>query len=222
LLRSALDDLVGRLDRSTGLLYHYGRSHPRRRFANFATQSYGLLALAAAAREGADGRALAAAREVADRLIALQLADGGWPWLYDVRRGRIVEPYEVYSVHQHGMAPMALLQLAEASGELRYAAAALRGLGWIAGGNELGIDMVDEVEELVYRSIRRRRPLDRVMLYTNTAAAVVLGHGVSQTGRQLELNATCRPYELGWLLEAWCSREHLAHEAAATGSPSGT
>ena len=54
------------------------------------------------------------------------------------RKGRIVEPYEVYSVHQHGMAPMGLLALAEATGDQRYVAAADRGLRWIYGRNELG------------------------------------------------------------------------------------
>ena len=207
-MRAALDELAGRLDPATGLLYHYGGSHPRRRFANFATESYGTLALATAAKNG-DERALAAARAVADRLIALQLPDGGWPWLYDVRRGGVVEPYEVYSVHQHAMAPMALLQLAEASGESRYAEAARHGLRWIDGHNELGLEMVDEREELIYRSIRRRRPLDRTLLYANTAASFVVGHGLARTGRRVELNATCRPYELGWLLEAWCGRENF-------------
>ncbi|HUK95778.1 MAG TPA: hypothetical protein VLU96_12115 [Gaiellaceae bacterium] len=205
LRRAALDELLGRLEPATGLLYHYGGSHPRRRFANFATESYSTLALAIAAKDG-DETARSAARGVADRLIALQRADGGWPWLYDVRRGGVVEPYEVYSVHQHAMAPMALLQLAEASGDPRYEEAARRGLRWIDGRNELGLDMVDEGEQLIYRSIRRRRPLDRVVLYGNTAAAYVFGHGLSLAGRGIELNATCRPYELGWLLEAWCGR----------------
>jgi hypothetical protein len=210
--RSALDELLARRDPSTGLLYHYGQAHRRRRFANFATQIYGLLALSLAAKQGADERALPAARELADRLIALQLPDGGWPWLYDVARGGVVERYEVYSVHQHAMAPMGLLELAEASGENRYAEAAAHGLGWIHGRNELGLEMVDETEQLIYRSVRRRRPLDRAVLYASTAASLALGRGLGLAGMQVELNATCRPYELGWLLEAWCGRERLARD----------
>jgi hypothetical protein len=204
LLREAVEELLGRREPATGLLYHYGGRHVRRRFANFATQIYGLLALSCAA--GEDERALPAARALADRLIALQQDDGGWPWLYDVRRGTVVEPYEVYSVHQHAMAPMGLLELAEASGDRRYAEAAVHGLGWIYGRNELGREMVDEAEELVYRSIRRRRPFDRLALYGATAASLLTGRGVPLPGKGLELNATCRPYELGWLLEAWCGR----------------
>jgi hypothetical protein len=212
LLGAALDELLSRASGS-GLLRHYGSAHVRRRFANFATQIYGLLALASAA--GADERALPAARTLAERLIELQLEDGGWPWLYDADRGRVVEPYEVYSVHQHAMAPMGLLELAEAAGDRRYADAALHGLGWIHGRNELGLEMVDENEQLIYRSIRRKHPFDRVVLYASTATSLALRRSLPLDGRQLELNATCRPYELGWLLEAWCGREHLAAKPAA-------
>lgn len=213
LLREAVEELLGRCEPASGLLYHYGGKHVRRRFANFATQIYGLLALSCAA--GDDERALPAARALGDRLIALQQDDGGWPWLYDVRRGIVVEPYEVYSVHQHAMAPMGLLELAEASGERRYAEAAVHGLGWIHGRNELGLEMVDEAEQLVYRSIRRRRPFDRLALYGATGASLLAGRRVPLPGKGLELNATCRPYELGWLLEAWSGREHFASEVEA-------
>ena len=213
LLRTAVDELLERANRSSGLLDHYGDGRFRRRFANFATQIYGLLALSAAA--AADERALPAARALADRLIALQLADGGWPWLYDVDRGSVVERYEVYSVHQHAMAPMGLLELFEATGERRYADAAAHGLGWIHGRNELGLEMVDEGEQLIYRSIRRRRPFDRLVLYASTATLLVARRNPTFAGKQLELNATCRPCELGWLLEAWHGREHLAGEVEA-------
>lgn len=218
---SALDrvvkELVGRCNTATGLVYHYGRAHPRRRFANFATQIYSLLALSYAA--GVDERALPAARALADRLIALQRPDGGWPWLYDADRGCVVEPYEVYSVHQHAMAPMGLLELAEATGDRRYIDAAVHGLGWVHGRNELGLEMVDADEELIYRSIRRRRPLDRVVLYASTAMSLAVRRALPLDGKHIELNATCRPYELGWLLEAWCGREHVAADAAAMIGP---
>ena len=140
-------------------------------------------------------------------LLRLQLPDGGWPWLYDAETGRIVERYEIYSVHQHAMAPMSLLELAEAAGEERYADAARAGLRWIEGTNELGVQMADPRARMIYRSIRRRRPLDRLLLYANTASSRLAGRSLMASGGAVEVNAVCRPYELGWLLEAWCGRE---------------
>jgi hypothetical protein len=200
---NAVEQLLGRQTRS-GLLRHSGTGW-RSRFPNFATQSYGILALATAARLGVDERALSAARRIADRLLELQLPDGGWPWLFDAEHGRVVERYEVYSVHQHAMGPMALLEL---EGD-RYLQAARHGVGWIHGRNELRADMVDDTEGIVLRAIRRRRPLDRLVLYGRTAAALA-GVARDRRGRLLELNRSCRPYELGWLLEAWAGREKLA------------
>jgi hypothetical protein len=107
------------------------------------------------------------------------------------------------------MAPMALLQLFEATGDARYPAAARRGLEWIFGRNELARSMVDPDRSVIYRSVRRRRPLDRMLLYGNTASAAIAGSAIAGRGRLVELNATCRPYELAWLLEAWCGREDL-------------
>jgi hypothetical protein len=205
----ALEVLLGNQARS-GLFYHSGTSGLRRRFPNFATEIYSVLALATVARLGLDDRALPAARRAADVLLVLQLEDGGWPWLYDADRGEIVERFEVYSVHQHGMAPMALLELAEVAGEERYVRAARRGLAWIHGRNELRQDMLDPHARMIYRSFRRRRPLDRLALYANTASARVLARPVWERGSAVELNPTCRPYELGWLLEAWCGRTACA------------
>jgi hypothetical protein len=212
LLRQALDLLVGRNQAPPGLFYHRAVGI-RRRFPNFASEIYCTHALASAASLEVDGRALPAAIRAGDEIARLQLADGGWPWIFDVNKSRVVEPYEIYSVHQHAMAPMALLQLAEASGERRFVDYAARGLSWICGTNELAQDMVDEGERIIYRSIRRQRPWDRVQLYTNTASAALLGRSIARNGWRIELDTTCRPYELGWLLEAWCGREHILDRA---------
>lgn len=199
-LRLALDVLL-RNQAPSGLMHHSG-SGRRRRFPNFATQIYSVLALATVARLGFDDRAVPAAQRIADRLLELQLDDGGWPWIYDARIGRVVERYEVYSVHQHGMAPMGLLALGEVTQEERYAEAARRGLEWIHGRNELGTDMVDIGEGLIYRSIRRRKPLDRIALYANTAAGAAIRRPVVGRGGLELFDITCS-YELGWLVYAW-------------------
>jgi len=207
LLDSALDQLLVRNRGPADLFFHHGGQGSRRRFPNFATQIYSVHALAVAGRLGLDARALPAARACADRLLSLQLADGGWPWVFDAASGRVVERYEIYSVHQDAMAPMALLELAEATGDTRYQDAALAGVRWITGANELGQDMVDRSNGIVYRSIRRRRPWSRLCLYANTGLALAGRTPRAGRGRLVELNRTDRPYHFGWVLEAWCGRE---------------
>jgi hypothetical protein len=209
LFHEALDVLLGNQSES-GLFAHYGDGRRRSRFPNFATQIYAVLALAAVAKLGLDDRAAQAATRAADRLLALQRGNGGWPWLYDTETGRVVEPYEIYSVHQHAMGPMGMLKLAEATGDARYVAATGQGLQWIYGENELGRTMVDDERRVVYRSIRRRGATARIATAANAATSTLVRRPLwpQQLGR-IELNDTCRPYELGWLLEAWCGREHV-------------
>ncbi|MDX6588273.1 MAG: hypothetical protein QOI31_2746 [Solirubrobacterales bacterium] len=189
-------------------LFTHRDSGRRARFPNFATQIYGVLALAVAARSGhLTDRALATARRVAGCLLELQRPDGGWPWIFDAKRGTVVEPYEVYSVHQDAMAPMALLELSEVTGEPEYRDAAIRGLDWIFGQNDLNREMLDHEAGILYRSIRRRPGFDRALLYANTATSSVGRAALSGLRGPLELNPTDRPYHLGWILEAWAGRE---------------
>ena len=208
-LADALDQMLIRNRAPSTLFRHFGDGGWRRRFPNFATQIYSVLALAVTARHGLDERALPAATATMDRLVAMQLPDGGWPWLFDAERGTVVERYEVYSVHQDAMAPMALLELWEVCGDRRYLDAAAHGLAWIHGSNELGVDMIDRDNGLVLRSIRRRSGLSRLWPAVKTGASLagVARHG--STARLTEINPTDRPYHFGWLLEAWCGREDV-------------
>lgn len=201
----AVDELIERRQTASGLIRQSGLGW-RARFPNFATQIYSLLALAYVAQWERDPRAPEAARRLASVLIALQRPDRGWPWLFDVRRGAVVEPYQVYCVHQDAMAPMAFLQLAEALSDERYRTVAVESLQWIDGPNDIGRSLLDESEPMIYRSVRRRPPLNRLILYYNTAAALAGRSGLARYGGPVDINATDRPYHLGWILEAWCGR----------------
>jgi hypothetical protein len=201
--------LERQLDRASapGRLFKHRDEGRRARFPNFATQIYGVLALTVAARNGySTDRSLATARRVAGRLLELQRPDGGWPWIFDAKRGKVVEPYEIYSVHQDAMAPMALLELSEVTGDAKYREAAIAGLDWVFGKNDLGRPMLDRGAGILYRSIRRRPGFDRALLYANTATSSVGGAALSGMRGPLEVNPTDRPYHLGWILEAWAGR----------------
>jgi hypothetical protein len=186
-----------------GLFYHLGNG-VRRRFPNFASQIYTIHALSMRARLALDKRSGERATVAAQQLANFQRANGGWPWLYDVDRGEIVEPFEIYSVHQDAMAPMAFHELRAATG-VDSNNIINRGLKWLYGENELGTNMIDGNNGLIYRSIRRKSIQARVSLYCRTLMSVT---GVSLHKEphpsSLEINPTCRPYHLGWILEAWC------------------
>ena len=208
LLAAALDQLLGPNRAPSGLFRHGGEGR-RRRFPNFATQIYSVLALAQVGAAGQDDRALPAARSAAEQLLALQLPDGGWPWVFDAERGRVVERYEVYSVHQDAMAPMGLFALTEATGDARYADAATDGLA---------LDLRAQRARGEHGRARRahRRPLDPAPPAVEQGALVRQHGGHAGHGRApsraasrflLERNRTDRPYHFGWVLEAWCGRE---------------
>jgi hypothetical protein len=113
------------------------------------------------------------------------------------------------------MAPMGLLELSEALDVDRYREAALYGFEWISGRNDLQQDMLSSDGRMLYRSIRRKAPRERLLLYANTATAFVSRPIAPRLRGSLEINATDRPYHLGWILEAWCGREDEGQRRSA-------
>jgi hypothetical protein len=192
-----------------GLVTHVARGR-RRRLPHFADQIHSLQALAQLARIRDDAEARAAARSIGELLLANQMPNGAWPWIYDPLRGTVVEPYELYSVHQDSMAMIAMHGLTEATGEPRYRQVAVRSLDWNYGANELGVQMYDRGAEMIYRSIRRKQRFVRAHQARNAAATYVGAKMRQATPEGLEVNRAMRPYHLGWLLEAWAGREELA------------
>lgn len=208
LAERAIRHLQSRKSPRSPLFRHTALKRERALFPNFATEIYSLLALCEIARAEMSRDALVDAVRLANSLIGLQLADKGWPWLFHSDRAVVVEPYEVYSVHQDAMAPMALLALAEVSGDRSYAQAAVESSRWGFGNNELGFQFYDQQHHFAHRSIRRRGWAQRTNLALNVAwAGIGQGSRVDLGGVTIE--KTCRPYHLGWVLEAWSGREHL-------------
>jgi hypothetical protein len=176
----------------------------------FADIVYPVHALSLYARATGDREALAAALRCARVAVATQGADGQWWWHYDVRTGRVVERYPVYAVHQDSMAPLALLALADASGE-DFAAPIERGLQWLESAPELaGGSLIDDDAELVWRKVARRGPGKLARALQAGASRAHPAWRVPGLDRLLPARAIDdedRPYHLGWVLHAWRGRE---------------
>jgi hypothetical protein len=208
-------DVFGRIDEEmaqrqtpSGFFVHHRRRGLRKFLPNFATQIYTVLALAETARHGLRNDADRQAITLADRLIQLRRPDAAWPWLYDTRHGLVAEPYELYSVHQDAMAPMALFALAEVTGLERFVDAAVEGHNWCFGSNELGFHFYDSDQRFAHRAIRRSGLADPMCLTGNSAMSLIGGSLPRLDLGRREVNSTCRPYHLGWILEAWSGRQN--------------
>ena len=171
---------------------------------SFADQIYPIQALARYAAHTGDAPALAAAEKTARRIVDLQGPAGQWWWHYDARTGDVVERYPVYAVHQHGMAPMVLTELA-ASGGTDHGDAVARGFEWLWTHPECVEPLVAADLGVVWRKVGRREPFKAARAVN--AAATRLRRGaqapfVDRIWPAGRVDYECRPYELGWLLYA--------------------
>lgn len=177
----------------------------RRHIGCFADQVYPIQALARYSVAFADEGALSAANACAAAIVACQGPAGQWAWHYDTRDGNVVECYPVYSVHQHGMAPMALLDLFDAGGA-DHLAAVIEGVEWLYKHPEPCPNLIANHLGVVWRKIARREPAKAVRTLAATSTAIRPGlhlPGIEALFPPTQIDYECRPYELGWLLYAW-------------------
>ncbi|WP_157157435.1 MULTISPECIES: hypothetical protein [unclassified Diaminobutyricimonas] len=179
------------------------RSH----VGSFADQVYPIQALARFAGRNADAAALAAANRTAARLCDLQGSAGQWWWHYDARDGSVVEGYPVYSVHQHGMAPMVLADLATAGGDDHSDSVDL-GVDWLAARPESTRSLVSQKHSMIWRKIGRREPAKFVRKASAVTTSLRAGFHLPALDTLFApgpVDHECRPYELAWLLYAWAA-----------------
>jgi hypothetical protein len=199
---------VRRLERRRDLL----RSQREYRTASFAAQIYPVHALAGYHRVMKGDDALQAALACAKTLIHLQGPQGQWWWIYHADRGTVAEKYPVYSVHQDGMAPMGLLELAAASG-IDFDAPIDKGLAWLFGPNEVRESLVDETRGVVWRCIQRAEPGGQKSFGMGAAGHLNVNMAATLGGANLawlhdrvlgfEMLRETRSYCLGWILAAF-------------------
>jgi hypothetical protein len=191
---------------------HYGRrffGHLDRRasasglirgsIGSFADQVYPIIALCRMYQAFGHDDGLRVALDCGRGICEVQGNLGQWWWHYDARAGEVAEGYPVFSVHQHGMAPMTLLTLGEVSGE-DFSGAIRKGLEWINKRNELAINMEDAESSVIWRCLYRP--------FVKRYRDLLLGSraGWHPRAAQVALLKECRPYELGWTLFAFAGR----------------
>ncbi|MBP1862317.1 hypothetical protein [Rhizobium herbae] len=186
----------------------------------FADQVYPIQALSRLHAAQPNAMALSAAEACAERICALQGPSGQWWWHYDTRNGGVVEGYPVYSVHQHAMAPMALLDLREAGGR-DHSQAIIKGMRWLDEHPETSAPLVASEKGVIWRKVARREPRKAVRAISAVTTALMPGlhiPGLDMLFPPIRVDYECRPYELGWLIYAWCSGGVVAR---LTSSPVG-
>ena len=126
----------------------------RGRIGSFADQVYPIYSMTKFYQAYGDDLALQRARECALAICDAQGPLGQWWWHYDSGNGRVFEEYPVFSVHQHGMAPMTLFALSKAA-QTNFDPWIYKGLDWINQRNELSVNMEDASMNVVWRCIRQ-------------------------------------------------------------------
>lgn len=201
--------LIRRQDSNSHLFAHSETathvSRLRAHVCCFADLVYPIQALAFHAAASGSTKSLDAARRCADRAVELMGSHGEWWWHYDVRTGRVIEPYPVYSVHQDAMAPMALFALDAVAGT-DHEDLIQRGLRWIDYSPQVNGSLIDDANDVIWRKVGRREPgkLSRTL---QAAASAVYpkfrAPGVDKLFPPTRVDYECRPYHLGWILYAW-------------------
>jgi hypothetical protein len=168
------------------------------RFGTFYDQISAIYALSTFAKAFQIEEPLESALACANSICAVQGDLGQWWFLYDKRTGRVVSRYPVLSVHQDGLAPCALLALGEATGR-SFHQPILKGVSWITGANEIGVDLRSQDRAMIWDSIGFEK---RIARYWDAALSFV---NVSRHGQMesLRIRYQARPDHFGWLLCAF-------------------
>jgi hypothetical protein len=210
-LKTAREKLLALYNPAYGLFTRHSRpgitKTLSRQVACFADQVYPMIAFANYGKRFNDSQARDAAVAVADTICRLQGPAGQWWWHYHAKAGKVAEEYPVFSVHQHGMAPMALLTVDQTAGtdHSRNIEASLM---WLTGQNELNMNMLEPRQGVIWRDIERKE-ICKMFRIARGGLSLLGWDSIHRfTGKNwfgYKVNYECRPYELGWILYAWAS-----------------
>jgi hypothetical protein len=171
----------------------------RGRIGSFADQIYAIYAISRFVAAFEMDGPLSAARNCAEAICGAQGSLGQWWWHYDSSSGKVVRGYPVFSVHQDAMAPMALLSLGKIVGE-DFTEFVTKGIRWVGGQNELGVDLRDQSAGVVWRGIHLTT---KFHVYLDDFLGLIRDRRDGGSQHRTAVIGECRPYELGWLLYAF-------------------
>lgn len=200
-------NLLSLYNAQTSLFYRDARSgltsFVSRRIACFANQIYPVMSFSIHYQRTKCTESSAIVAAVADKLCNKQGDRGQWWWLYDADSGEVVDGYPVYSVHQDGMAPMALMEASIAT-QKNYNDYIDRGFQWIDGNNEMNTSMILQDQGLIYRDIHKKGigRIRRMIDGTLWCMGWQKSHSTKCESSIYEINQECRPYHPGWILYA--------------------
>ena len=187
------------------------REIPFNRLGTFADQMYAVYALTTFAQAFGIEEPIEFALNCANAICALQGEMGQWWFLYDKRRGCVANRYPVYSEHQDGIAPMALLALEGATSRC-FHKPIWEGLTWTTGRNELAADLRSPDHALIWDSIESRR---RITQHWETVCSY-LHISRAPLAKSLRIRYEVRPDHFGWLLYAFGKLGLLEKAISAT------
>lgn len=203
--------ITNNLNTDSGLFgYRHACNWPatiRNNIGNFADQIYSVYALSTYYDIFKQSEAINHAIRCTNRLCELQGSQGQWWWHYQSQKDIIASGYPVYAVHQDGMAPMTLFKLSALSGK-DFQPAIQRGINWLRGDNELGIEITDWNKGIIWRDIEWKQPRASLK-YVSMATGSL---GLKRSSRLLnqipsyKLNYEMRSYHLGWVLYAFANK----------------
>jgi len=174
----------------------------RGRIGSFADQVYPIYAFCKLALAYNNKEALKIATECGETICNLQGPYGQWWWHYDAISGKVIGRYPVYSVHQHGMAPMALYELSQSSG-INFDDHISKSVFWITGENEMNFNLIDLNRNVIWRSFYRKK----YRMYHEEILSLLEYSNDKKDFNDMTILYECRPYCLGWFLYAFADKK---------------
>lgn len=188
------------------LFVRHNRQPIRGDFVSFGAMVYWLKSLHHYSDVSGSDYAQILFKEGVAHLLEKQLPDGAWPWFYAAPTGRIMEAYEIYSVHQDAMAHLFLMP-AEALGVSGATHAIAQSTRWLHGQNDFGVTSIHHDPFFIYRSIRRAEKRAREKRFVRALLNRLLMREEGNIApEKLEWNPECRSYHIGWMIYAWADR----------------